>query len=194
MVGGLSVAGAAYVCVYFDQRNNFNHQDRQLYTLQKLDALEGAIKKHRHGTGQFPADLTEMPVVKFYHQFTVNAEGRVVDMWDHPYHYRVNGDGFELYSLGADGRPGGLGRDADLYPSSKGLPPELPTLRQFTFDLPTEGVQRICIAAGVCAALVCLLVTRSRRGAGLLSRMAVTVIGAIIIAVALSALQLPLSH
>jgi hypothetical protein len=194
VVSGLTVAGAAYVCAYFDQRNHFSHQDRQLYTVQKLDGLEGAIKKHRHGTGQFPADLNEMPVVKIYHQFTVNAEGRVVDMWDHPYQYRVEGDSFELFSLGADGKPGGLGRDADLYPSSMGRPPEVPTLRQFTFDLPTEGVQRTCILAGMCAALVCLLVTRSRRGARLLSRMAVTVIGAIIIAIALSALQLPASH
>ena len=77
---------------------------------------------------------------------------------------------------------------------SVGQPPEVPTLRQFTFELPTKGVQRTCILAGVCATLVCLLVTRSRRGAGLLSRMAVIVIGAIIIAVALSALQLPMSH
>ena len=41
-----------------------------------------------------------------------------VDPWGHPYHYtspgRANPQGFDLYSLGRDGRQGGDGEDADL--------------------------------------------------------------------------------
>ncbi|WP_225207678.1 type II secretion system major pseudopilin GspG [Novosphingobium huizhouense] len=39
------------------------------------------------------------------------------DPWGHPYQYRVPGDDghpFEVYSLGADGQPGGEGLDADV--------------------------------------------------------------------------------
>ena len=49
-----------------------------------------------------------------------NAEGYLrsvpVDPWGRPYLYLSPGDGvpYRLYSLGADGRPGGEGSDADL--------------------------------------------------------------------------------
>jgi hypothetical protein len=190
-VGGLAVAGTAYLCAYFDQRGQFEYRVRELSTQRKLDSLQAEIERHRRTTGRLPTNLAELEAVKRYHQFTVDAEGRVTDMWDHPYQYQVEGEGFELYSLGSDGQPGGVGRDADLYPSSAGRPPELPTFRQFTFDLPTEGVQRTCIVAGVCAALVCLLVTRNRRGADLLARAAATVIVSFLIAIAITSLQIP---
>lgn len=40
-----------------------------------------------------------------------------VDPWGNPYQYRVPGErggAFDLYSLGADGQPGGEGLDADI--------------------------------------------------------------------------------
>ena len=40
-----------------------------------------------------------------------------VDPWGSPYQYRIPGDrggAFDLYSLGADGEPGGEGLDADI--------------------------------------------------------------------------------
>jgi general secretion pathway protein G len=39
------------------------------------------------------------------------------DPWGNPYHYGLpgrTGEPFEVYSLGADGREGGTGRDADI--------------------------------------------------------------------------------
>lgn len=40
----------------------------------------------------------------------------VVDPWGNPFQYRARGDGtYELYSLGADGHPGGEGDHADLH-------------------------------------------------------------------------------
>lgn len=39
------------------------------------------------------------------------------DPWGHPYQYKVPGDdgrAFEVFSLGADGQPGGSGLDADV--------------------------------------------------------------------------------
>jgi general secretion pathway protein G len=37
-----------------------------------------------------------------------------VDGWKHPFQYQLDGDSFALYSLGADGKPGGTGADADI--------------------------------------------------------------------------------
>jgi Type II secretion system (T2SS), protein G len=192
--GGVVVAAAAFVCTYFDQRDLISYRDRQLHVVRKLDTLEEAIILYRRATGQFPTDLAELPAAKFYHQFTINAEGKLVDVWDQPYLYRVEGDSFEIYSLGADGQPGGVGRDADLYPSSAGRPPELPTLRQFTFNLPTKEVQRTCIAAGVCAALIGLVVTRNRRGAARLALICATAIASIIIAMAINSMRMSPGH
>jgi len=38
------------------------------------------------------------------------------DPWGYPYHYRIPGkrSQFDVFSLGADGRPGGVGEDADF--------------------------------------------------------------------------------
>jgi len=44
------------------------------------------------------------------------------DPWGRPYQYQVpgrNGAAFEIFSLGADGKPGGEGNDADVYADSK---------------------------------------------------------------------------
>jgi general secretion pathway protein G len=41
------------------------------------------------------------------------------DPWGHPYHYDVPGKkgAFDIYSLGADGQPGGEGENADIHSS-----------------------------------------------------------------------------
>jgi hypothetical protein len=194
VAAGLAVAGIGYVCVYFDQRGQYGYQRKGLATLEKLDNLQHEIERHRQTTGYLPADLGELSAVRFYHRFSTDASGRVLDMWDRPFHYRVEGDSFVLYSLGADGQPGGSGRDADLYAGAARNPPELPTLRQFTYELQTGGVRRTCILTGACAALVCLIVTRRRSGTALLTRTAATVVVFIIIAVAWSGLHIPTSH
>ena len=44
------------------------------------------------------------------------------DPWGRPYQYQTpgrNGAAFEIFSLGADGKPGGDGNDADIYAESR---------------------------------------------------------------------------
>jgi hypothetical protein len=193
-VVGLVVAGTAYLCTYFDQRSWPQYRTREESTQRKLDSLHLEIERHRRTTGRLPADLADLEGVHRYRHFAIDAAGRVVDLWDRPYHYRVEGDAFVLFSLGADGQEGGFGRDADLYPTTVGRPPELPTLRQFTLDLPTKALQRTCIAAGIGAALVCVLVTRSRRGTNYVGRVAATMVGFFLAAIAITSLQIPPPH
>ena len=194
VVVGLVVTGTAYLCAYFSMRDHPNYRVSEEYTQFELDNFQKAIEKHRKVTGRLPASLAELDEVKGERHFRVDNEGRVVDSWKHPYQYRVEGDSFALYSFGRDGQSGGDGLDADIYPSSEGRLLEVPTLRQFTFNLPTEGVQWTCFLAGVCAGLVCLLPSRNRHGARFFARVGATVIGTVLGAAVISSLHIPTGH
>jgi hypothetical protein len=188
---GLAAASTAYLCAYSNMRDHSNYRLDD-YVQHELNMLEEAVEKHRRTTGRLPASLTELEGVKDRHR--LNGAGQVIDMWEHPFQYRVEGETFTLYSLGREGRSGGEGLDADIYPSSAGRPIESPTLRQFTFDLPTRGVQLTSLLAGVCAGLVCLRSSRNRRGVGWLALVVATALGAVLIAVVLSFLHIPTGH
>ena len=88
----MAVAVTAYLWAYYDKREESEHRLRE--TQQKLDGLQEEIERYRRATGHLPTDLADLPAVKFYHRFMVDGAGRVVDIWDHPYQYRVEGDGF----------------------------------------------------------------------------------------------------
>lgn len=98
-------------------------QARVTTTKTNLASLSSALKMYRLDNGQYPTTeqglkaLAEKPVTP-----PVPAawpEGgyvseNPVDAWGNPYVYSSAGSGFELKSLGKDGRPGGEGLDADL--------------------------------------------------------------------------------
>jgi general secretion pathway protein G len=189
---GAAVAATAYLCAFYLMGSQPNYRGGEIHARFKLGRMEEAIKGHREATGRLPATLAELGVMA--DPDFIDVEGRVLDPWRHPYQYRVDGDAFTLYSFGPDGLPGGEGIDADVYPKSTGRVLQRPTLRQFTYSLGTEGVQWTCFAAGVCAALACLLPPRNRRAVGFLSRVIPTAIGAVLIAVVISLLHLPTGH
>lgn len=186
-----AVACIAYLCAYYDQRGF--HDRWGEHVEYQLDSLQEAVEKHRETTNRLPADLSELKDVK-EKRFQVDNAGRVVDVWRHPVQYQVEGDRFTLYSFGWDGRAGGEGIDADIFPHSAGRPRESPTLYQFTMTLPTQGVQWTCFAAGVCVGLVCLKPSKNRLGAGFLTVVGITAVGAIFFAVAISFLHVPSGH
>lgn len=194
-VVGSVIAGTSYLCAYSSLRNHPNYGYLEEHTRHELDALQKAVEKHRQTTGRLPANLADLEEAKGERRFRVDDAGRVVDIWGHPYLYSAEGESFTLYSYGPDGRPGGEGRDADIYPASLGRPPESPTLRQFTFDLPTAGVQLTCVLAGVCAGLICLLPpSRKRPRVEFLARVGATAIGTVLTAVVISYLHVPTGH
>jgi hypothetical protein len=189
---GAAVAVTAYLCAFLFMGGMPNYRGGEIYVRHELDRFEEAIESHRKATGRLPATLAELDVVKDPDR--LDADGQVIDSWRHPYQYRVEGDGFTLYSFGGDGQAGGEGLDADVYPRSTGRRLQTPTLRQFTFDLGTEGIRWTCVAAGVCAALACLLPSRRRRGAGFFSRVIPTAVGAVIMALVISLHHYPTGH
>lgn len=181
---GLIIAFTSYLCAYFNQRDAYGLVTGEPVTIRHV---QYAIEKHHENTGHWPGSLAEVEALKD----RLNDKGQFLDPWKHPYQYRVNGDKYELYSLGKDGQPGGEGLDADLYAGNQPAPP---TFSQFMFDLPTGGVLAACIISGVCAGLICLLQRRDLNRGSFFLLLVATVIGAILLAVVISALHIPSGH
>lgn len=95
----------------------------------QISTLEGVLELYRMDNGTFPTTEqgldalahppTSDPVPRNYPAGGYLKRGRVpLDPWSNPYHYEApgqhNSHGFDLWSLGSDGNPGGEGVDGDI--------------------------------------------------------------------------------
>jgi general secretion pathway protein G len=89
----------------------------------QLDALEQALDLYRLDVGEYPsADQGLAAMIRAPSGSTgwngpyLDGSDVPPDPWGHAYVYRVPGsDGpYDLYTLGADNRPGGTGEDASI--------------------------------------------------------------------------------
>lgn len=92
----------------------------------QVKMLKGALETLRLDIGRFPSEaeglaaLTAAPAdekVRGRWRGPYLDEALPLDPWGHPYQYSIpgaNGQPFALYSLGADGKRGGEGFDADI--------------------------------------------------------------------------------
>jgi len=107
--------------------NVIGRPDEARVTVANTDirTISAALKMYRLDNGDYPT--TEQGLAALATRPTIepiprnwSSEGYLaqvpVDPWGHGYVYRYpgRGGGFELISLGRDGRPGGEGLDADL--------------------------------------------------------------------------------
>jgi general secretion pathway protein G len=105
------------------------NEARVTTTRAQIDQLEAALTFYQMDNGRFPT--TEQGLAALVQPPTIapeprhyNAAGYLkkkqlpLDGWGNPYEYEMPGsnntDSFDLWSLGADGQPGGSGIDADL--------------------------------------------------------------------------------
>jgi general secretion pathway protein G len=103
---------------YFDQLGRSNAKVARA----QIDALEKALEHYRLDTGRYPtteqglAALTERPTDEGRWAGPYLKKQVPADPWGHPYAYRAGAgpQGFEIQSLGADGKPGGEGENADI--------------------------------------------------------------------------------
>lgn len=91
-----------------------------------IATLDQALEMYRLDIGAYPSQAEGLAALRGAPAGLPNAQdyrsgGYVKDLpddpWGHPYQYKVPGDGgraFEVFSLGADGQPGGSGLDADI--------------------------------------------------------------------------------
>lgn len=191
------VSSIAYYCAWRNYRRWDGFRSLQDVTERELDRVHERVELYRATTGKLPSSLAEIPDWELV-AVHLDERKQPVDVWWNPIQYQVDGDGFVVYSFGPDGRPGGDGLDGDLYPRSSRRPRPVATLRQFTTDLPTGGMQASCILAGVIAGLVCLLPARgpanwfsSWRA---VARVLVTAVAAVVAALVISVVHLPTGH
>jgi hypothetical protein len=188
----------AYVCAWLSYGDYYYFTYKQSSTRQALRVLSVEIEQYRQKTGRLPAELTELDKKKIA-PFVVGQGGPPRDFWSRPLHYDVNGDSYDLYSLGRDGQPGGSGVDADLHADRVDWWTEGLTFWQFATASGTDGIKFVCILAGIVAFPLCLLGVRKSAlerapATKVLLRYAVTAIFAVFMAVVISFLHLPSGH
>src|SRR3954453_2083802 len=100
----LAVSATAYLCAWLSYRNTPYPQSGPFFTKRDLDQLREDIEAHKERTGEWPARLTELNVVK-KKRVRVDEGGQPVDWWGRPTEYHIEEDGYLLCSRGRDGTP-----------------------------------------------------------------------------------------
>ncbi|WP_165220350.1 hypothetical protein [Aquisphaera insulae] len=191
---GLIVSAMAFDIAYRGNRGVYPYRSYLGQTQAQMDLLEQAIEAHRKVSGHLPASLAELDIVKRKERFELDSQGRPLGAGPIPYHYQAEGDRYTLFWPGNDGRPGGYGLDADVYPKSTGRPIDPITFRQFVFDLPTRGILWSSVLAGGFAGLACLQVSQSHRGIGFAVWVVITSAAALLMALIMAAIHYPSGH
>jgi hypothetical protein len=120
--------------------------------IQIRTALSGFADKHGH----YPDSLEELEELKDCH---------LVDAWGRPYQYKKTGKSFQLLSLGRDGKPGGIGLDADIDLSSDAPVTIEPTFSQFLFDATgSRTLFGVALMASLFAGVACFLASGPQQG------------------------------
>ena len=107
----LLVSISALILSYvFGTRDIREAVDRAEATMAEIDIrqISDALKMYRMQHGAYPTSSEGLEAVPhIWH---------LLDPWGNPYVYRIPGRSkdFEVYTLGADGREGGTGVDADV--------------------------------------------------------------------------------
>ena len=106
---------------YFDQVG----KSKTKVTKAQIDSLEKALDQYRLDLGHYPS--TELGLAALVSKPSTDGETRWQgpylkkalpnDPWERPYLYRSPGENareYDLFSLGADGQPGGTGENMDV--------------------------------------------------------------------------------
>ncbi|MCP3060599.1 type II secretion system protein GspG [Myxococcus sp. K38C18041901] len=110
ILGGIFLVATvlAFVLVYVTEDRTLAPEQRRARS--EIRKLEGLFKAHHRLMGHFPSKeegFTPLIEAKL-------IEGVPNDPWGHPYIYWMDGKSGAVVSLGADGKQGGTGLDADL--------------------------------------------------------------------------------
>jgi hypothetical protein len=156
MLKRLLVAHALFACfygailfaiVYFSAwrllGNNLQNRPRQWDTHFFVAMAIDAVQEYQKAHGKLPAALNEKELAdRLAYLNNFDPKFGPADAWGRPLHYTVKGEKFAIVSFGRDGRPGGVGLDADFGgPAAHGLflisnmpnvgPLQPPTFEQF---------------------------------------------------------------
>ena len=133
-------------------------------------SVEDFVNKH----GRYPDSFDELPINE-----------RDYDPWGHPYLFEKTKDGFKVHSLGRDGKPGGVGLDADFELDPEGKVFIEPTFFQFFFQGKLSfTLFWTAFVSSLCAGMTCYLAGWSAKNT-LSGKTRIFISAAVIIIVAL---------
>jgi general secretion pathway protein G len=90
----------------------------------QMKGIESALDRYRLDTGHYPPADVGLQALTTNQGNTPGWDGPYMsgaipnDPWGRPYIYRIpgeNGRDYDLFTYGADGKPGGTGEDADIF-------------------------------------------------------------------------------
>ena len=109
MAGVFALATAlAFTLVLLTQDNSLGQRQRRARA--DVRRLEGLLGSYLRVMGRYPVDDAEF-------KRTIRSETMKdfpADPWGRPYQYALRGGMGYVFTLGADGKPGGEGEDADV--------------------------------------------------------------------------------
>lgn len=155
LVAGAAVSATAYLCAWQQLRGETRLRPPIAKEELSLGRLQSWIDGFQEQHQRLPEHLSE--VIPAEDRFQAVSNGDVTDDAGFVYQYRRNPDGYELCSLGADGRPGGIGLDADWYIDGRNRESIRMTLRQFSTAESTVNVRNEAILAGLLTFAACLV-------------------------------------
>ncbi len=110
VLGGLVLLGSAFAVGMIQLMDRYQSDLAKDSTGLGLKNLQHALRRYHEAHQRFPTLQEGLQALVAAHQ--VGAE-HLVDFWGRPYAYSLHEGGARVESLGADGRPGGVGDDAD---------------------------------------------------------------------------------
>jgi hypothetical protein len=162
----------------------------------KMEDIDAAISQYKEKTGGLPRSLGEL-IPANPHLFN-GKDGNIIDAWGRPFLYSVEGDTYVMKSLGRDGKPGGVGLDCDLTNTDRFPPGSGVTLGQFYTQPPAPTAVMASTTCGILAFFLSLLTVKPynlrREGiAGLLLKIGLTAVGAVVVSFIISFYYLMIS-
>lgn len=178
---GMVVFGLASVSAWYEfSTSSYVNYHASPQTLNHVVELLG---EHITQHGSLPPTLDDLP-----------GDGVYTDSWNRPFHYKVNGNTFELISYGRDGVPGGVGYDADMTPQS--LPEaHKPTYLQFLTDPLAHAMIATCLLGGLFAgAIVVWRPRRRRHRRNRKMQLVLPLLATLVVTILIAALHIPSGH
>jgi hypothetical protein len=188
----LIISLTAYLCAWQQYRGWRLFRQDQWHTQFQFKTIADDIENYKAVKKRLPATLAELHPASGWPD---EHDDRPVDYWHRPFHYKVDGDHFELYSYGRDGKPGGLGLDADIYHNRPRTNEQRLTLWQFSNAWGVVGILFVCILAGsIAIPLFFSFRTRPVSARPSLRKVVATAVFSIVFAAVISVFYLPNGH
>lgn len=132
LLSGLIVFAIVNVAAWYNHRGEFGVCPNQMLTRYIiLQHISQKIESYRKEHETLPLVLTDISDLE---NMMGKPDSPPTDPWDNLIQYRLNDSSYELFSYGRDGKVGGIGLDADIFPDGRNRKKALPTFSQFFLE------------------------------------------------------------